>query len=336
MTIVPPSPLALLVIGPSATIGPQSVVVPLAAAGPGGTIGLSILVVLYWWPYRVRSRTLAREHRPVPTWRQACFIAGLLVLAIAFSPPVGRLSDQLLVAHMAEHLLIGDIAALLIVLGLTGPMLAPVLRVRVIGKLRVLSHPVVAIVTWAVNFYVWHLPVLYQAALRHDLIHAFEHATFLVFGIAVWMALLGPLPKPQWFSNGARLVYIIVVRLIGTVLANILIFGGTVFYPYYRLGDAHWHISPIADQVAAGGLMMVEESLLTIGLFCWLFLKVADEGEQRQELLDYASQHGIALDEERAARAVAAGRGEELFERLRQRSPGEAVAGGPRADAGAT
>jgi hypothetical protein len=73
----------------------------------------------------------------------------------------------------------------------------------------------------------------------------------------------------------------------------------------------------MADQVAAGGLMMVEESLLTIGLFCWLFLKVAGENEERQRLLDYAEQHDIALDERRAARAVAAGRGEELWERLR-------------------
>jgi cytochrome c oxidase assembly factor CtaG len=134
------------------------------------------------------------------------------------------------------------------------------------------------------------------------------------------MGLLGPLPKPQWFGNGARLGYIIVVRLFGTVLANALIFG-SVFYPYYRTGDAHWHISAIADQVAAGGLMMVEESLLTIGLFCWLFLKVAREGEERQRLLDYASARGFELDEQRAARAVAAGRGEELWERLRGRAP---------------
>ena len=217
---------------------------------------------------------------------------------------------------MAEHLLIGDIAALLLVLGLTGPMLAPVLRNPVVAKLRVLSHPVVAIVAWSVNFYVWHLPALYQGALRHDALHALEHATFLAFGIAVWMGLLGPLPKPAWFSNGARLVYIVAVRLIGTVLANIMIFAGTAFYPYYRIGDAHWHVSPLADQVAAGGVMMVEESLLTIGLFCWLFLRVAGQNEQRQELLDYALAHGLSLDEDRAQRAVAAGRGDELRERL--------------------
>ena len=62
--------------------------------------------------------------------------------------------------------------------------------------------------------------------------------------------------------------------------------------------------------------MMVEESLLTLGLFCWLFLRVARESEQRQELLDYARAHGLELSEVRAARAVAAGRGAELRRRL--------------------
>lgn len=289
---------------------------PLATVGPAGTIALPIIVLLYWLPYRARARTLAREGRPVPAWRQACFAAGLVVLAVALGPPIDKLADQLLLAHMAEHLLIGDIAALLLVLGITGPLLAPLLRVRAIGALRVLTHPVVAVLAWAVNFYVWHLPVLYQAALRHDLVHALQHISFLTFGIAMWMALLGPLPKPQWFSNGAQLAYILVVRLVGTVLANALIFSSAIWYPYYRSGDAHWHISLSADQITAGGLMMVEESFLTIALFCWLFLKVARENEERQQLLDYAAQSGVPLDERRAARAVAAGRGAELRERI--------------------
>jgi putative membrane protein len=291
--------------------------VPTVAAVVPTTVALPVLVLLYGYPYYARSRTLAHEGRPVPRWRQMCFIGGLAVLALALSPPVDSLSDQLLVAHMSEHLLIGDVAALLIVLGMTGPLLAPLLRVRGLQWLRLLGHPVVAMVVWSVNFYAWHLPAAYQAALRHPLLHAIEHATFLAFGIAVWMALLGPLPKPHWFSNSARLVYIIAVRLIGTVLANAMIFGGSAWYPFYRASEARWHISPIADQVAAGGVMMVEESLLTIGLFCWLFLKVAREHEERQRLLDYADQHDIALDEQRAARAVAAGRGEDLWKRLR-------------------
>ncbi len=280
-------------------------------------VALPLLVLLFWLPYRARVKTLELVRRPVPSWRQGCFAAGLVVLAGALSPPVDTISDQLLVAHMVEHLLIGDIAALLLVLGCTGPLLAPLLRNRYLGRLRALTHPVVAVVLWGVNFYFWHLPALYQAALRHNALHALEHATFLGFGIAMWMALLGPLPKPSWFGNGAQLLYIVAVRLVGTVLANVMIFSGTVLYPYYRLGDAHWHISPMGDQVAAAGVMMVEESLLTIGLFCWLFLKVAQEGEERQDLLDYAAAQGLELDERRAARAVAAGRGDELRERLR-------------------
>ena len=92
-----------------------------------------------------------------------------------------------------------------------------------------------------------------------------------------------------------------------------------MLYPIYRAGDAHWHISATGDQIAAAGLMMVEESLLTIGLFCWLFLKVAREADERQALLDAAAASGLELDEERAARAVAAGRGDELLERIRAR-----------------
>jgi putative membrane protein len=291
--------------------------VPLAATGPTGTIFLPVLALLYWIPYGARARTLRDQGRPVPKWRQWCYASGLVVLAIALSPPIDTLADQLLVAHMVEHLLIGDIAALLIVLGLTGPVLAPLLRIRWINRLRVLAHPVVAVVVWGVNFYVWHLPVLYQSALRHDPVHALQHAMFLAFGIAMWMGLLGPLPKPRWFGNGARLIYIVAVRLIGTVLANVMIFAGTVFYPFYRGGDAHWHISQIADQISAGGVMMVEESLLTIGLFCWLFLKVAGENEERQRLMDFAASQGVELEESRAARAVAAGRSQELWERLR-------------------
>jgi cytochrome c oxidase assembly factor CtaG len=302
----------------------------MATVGPVGGIALPVVVLLFWLPYRNRARTLAAERRPVPSWRQACYAAGLVVVAIALSPPMDKLSDQLLVVHMIEHLLIGDIASLLIVLGVTGQLLAPLLRNKVIGRLRILTHPVVAIVVWAVNFYMWHAPALYQGALHHDALHALEHATFLAFGIAMWMALLGPLPRPAWFTNAWRLVYIIAVRLIGTVLANVMIFIGTVLYPYYAAGDAHWHISQLADQTAAGGVMMVEESILTICLFGWLFMKVAAEAEERQKLLDYASAHGLELDESRAARAVAAGRSADLWARLHTR------AGEPHTRAGAT
>jgi putative membrane protein len=265
--------------------------------------------------YTQRVRTLARGGHPVPGWRQACFYSGFVVIGVALTS-LGGASQELLLAHMIEHLLLGDIAALLIVLGLTGPLLAPVLRIKFFDRLRVLAHPAIAFPLWAIDLYVWHLPVFYQEALRDSWVHAFEHAMFLGFGVNMWMCLLGPLPMPRWFGNLGKLVYIIVVRLTGTVLGNIFLWSGTVFYPFYLHGDSVHHISPLADQNIAGAIMMVEESILTLGLFCWLFLRTAKQGEERQELLDFARANGLELTEQRAARAVSAGRAAELRRRL--------------------
>src|SRR3954462_13810414 len=132
----------------------------------------------------------------------------------------------------------------------------------------------------------------------------------------MWMALLGPLPAPSWFGNGARLVYVVAVRLSGALLGNVFIWSGSVFYPDYRKGQAYWDISPLQDQGLAGTIMMVEGSVVTIVLLGWLFLKTAREAEERQELVEYADRHGIELNDRRAARAVAAGRGAELRRRL--------------------
>jgi putative membrane protein len=275
---------------------------------------LAPLALVALW-YARRARTLSRAGHPVPGWRRGCFYAGCGVIAAALSS-LGGASEELLYAHMIEHLLLSDIAALLIVLGLTGPLLAPILRIRLFDRLRVLTHPAIALPLWIIDLYVWHLPVLYQAALRHSGVHALEHAMFLAAGINMWMCLFGPLPTPSWFGNLGKLVYIVAVRLAGTILGNVFLWSGTVFYPFYLHGEAAFHISPIADQNLAGAIMMIEESILTLGLFCWLFLRTAREGEERQDLLDFARARGLELTEARAARAVSAGRGGELRRRL--------------------
>ena len=183
-----------------------------------------------------------------------------------------------------------------------------------------LSQPAVALPLWLANLYLWHVPGLYQAAISSEAVHALEHACFVGFGIAMWMALLGPLPKPDWFGNGARLVYVVVVRFGGAVLANVLLWAGSPLYPDYAAGEAAHGISPLADQGAAGVVMMVEQGLVTMGLFAWLFFRAAQQSDERQALLDLAAERGVPLDEARAARAVAAGQGE----RLRERIAGEA------------
>ena len=270
--------------------------------------------------YARRVRTLAGTARAVPGWRQACFMGGLATIVITLTSPVGHVADELFWVHMAEHLPIADLAALLLVLGMTGPLLAPALRVPWLGWLRVFTHPLVALPLWALDLYVWHTRVLYEAAIEHAWVHALEHAMFVGFGVAMWMALLGPLPRPAWFGNLAKLLYILGVRLLGAVLANVLVWSGEPIYPHYAAGERIWHLKPITDQITGGAIMMIEGSIVTVCLFGWLFVRAAREGEERQELLDLADRRGVALDERRAARAVAAGRGAELRERIERQA----------------
>ena len=266
--------------------------------------------------YALRARTLARERRPVPAARQISFHAGVALIVAVLVSPLGHLAGELESVHMAEHLVMADLASLLIVLGLTGPVLAPVLRVGAVDRLRVLAHPAVALPLWAVDLYAWHLPALYQGALHHPVVHALQHTCFIAFGVNMWMALLGPLPQPEWFRNLGRLGYIIAVRLLGAVLGNVFVWSGSAFYSSYARGERYWAVSPLADQNTAGAIMMVEGSILTVCLFAWLFLRAAREGQERQELLDLAARSGFPLTEARAARAVAAGRGGELRRRV--------------------
>jgi cytochrome c oxidase assembly factor CtaG len=266
--------------------------------------------------YARRAATLRGTPRAVPRARQVSFYAGVALIVGVLVSPLATLAEQLFWAHMVEHLVIADFGALLLVLGLTGPLLAPVLRIGLFDRLRVLAHPLVALPLWAIDLYAWHVPALHEAALRHEGVHALQHLCFIFFGANVWMCLVGPLPMPAWFGTGWKAGYILAVRLAGAVLANALLFGGGAFFDAYAHGEAAHGLAPDSDQVAAGSVMMVEESLLTIGLFCWLFLRAAREGDERQELLDLAAARGVALTPERAARAVAAGRGGELRERI--------------------
>ena len=276
-----------------------------------------VAAVAYLALYGRRVRTLSKEGRPVARWRVWSFVVGVVLMLIVQVGPLDTLADEVLYAHMIQHLVIGDFASLLIVLGLTGPVLAPLLRIRVTRPLRVLAHPLVALTLWSVDLYAWHLPLLYQLAVRHDLVHALEHACFLWAGILLWLGLIGPLPKPAWFGGWGRLGYVIGVRFIGGVLGNVLLWTQQVAYPVYNATDAARGLNPLSDQNIAGAVMMIEEIILTILLLGWLFYRLAVQDDERQGLVDLAAARGFELSDGRAARAAAAGAG--AAEHLRER-----------------
>lgn len=265
---------------------------PVTVVAAGGSLHLvealpPILGILGWGLlFARRCRTLAAHGRPVPRARKLAWVAGSLLVVVAVVSPIDRLGDELLSVHMAQHLLLADVAALLIALSLSPPLLGPLWRPGALRMLRVIGHPLVALPLWIADLYLWHLPGLYQLALRNDLVHALEHLLFFACGLNMWLSVTGAVPVPRWFRQGPQLAYVAAVRFAGMLLANFLIFAGSVVYPDYRVGAARHGVSALTDQRIAGAIMMIEGMVLAIGVFAWLFVRSTSDAERRQVLLD--------------------------------------------------
>jgi putative membrane protein len=222
-------------------------------------VGIAVVAALYAW----------RAAR-IPWRRRLAFATGLALLAGA-----QFLDDARLQWHMAQHLAIGDLSPLLLLAGLTGPALAPLLALRWVRALRVLALPAVALPLWAVDLAVWHVPRLYDAAEANPALHGLEHLCFLVCGLAMWAPVVETLPAPAWFGSGLRLGYVLVVRAAMMALGNVFLFSGAALY-----------YGSLADQRAAGGVMMLEGTTVTLGTFAWFFLRMLREGELRERLIE--------------------------------------------------
>lgn len=259
--------------------------------------------------YLRRTRTLARRGRPVAPARQWLFWSGVALVVVALDSPIDAIGERdFFFVHMIQHVLLGDLAPLCMVAGLTGSVLRPVLSLPGIDGLRRLTHPCIALPIWAVDLCAWHVPLLYEAALHHSAIHALEHLLFFCCGALMWSPVLETLPAPAWFGTGWKLGYIGAVRLVETVLGNVFIWSGSVFYPWYEHAQPIWGIDALDDQRLAGVVMMVEGGLVTLGALTWLLLRLARESELEERLL----VQGVGSA--RAARAVRYGRGRALAE----------------------
>jgi putative membrane protein len=263
---------------------------------PAAIAATAVVAAAYW----VRTRTLRRAGRPVPGWRRGCFYAGLAIVLAALITPIDEIGERrVFYVHMVQHLMLGDLGPLAIVLGLTGPVLRPVLALPLVSRLRVLAHPLVALPVWVAAFYLWHLPGAYEAALAHPAVHALEHLSFFCAGLMVWAAVIEPLPGPAWFATGAKAAYVLAIRALAGVLATIFIWAGQPLYPDYATGERAWGISALTDQTIGGAIMFVEGATVTLFVFAWLFLRWTGEAELRQSLLD---QGGDPVRASRAAR----------------------------------
>jgi putative membrane protein len=187
--------------------------------------------------------------------RASLVLGTVLVLGADVAPLTGRFST-----HMVQHLLLGDLGPLLLVLGLA-------------GSIR-LAHPVVALPVWSAVVVGWHVVPLYDAALDRVWLHQFEHLCFFFAGFLLWASIL--LEGPAWFTAARKLPYVLLMWLVSLSLSQVFIWSSHSYYSGYS----------VSDQRTGGGVMLIEGSFVMLGVVVWLLLRVLAESEARQRVLE--------------------------------------------------
>ncbi|HET7449117.1 MAG TPA: cytochrome c oxidase assembly protein [Gaiellaceae bacterium] len=212
-----------------------------------------------------------------PRRRIACYAGSMALLAVAFWTPLHHLGlHYLLTAHLLQNVILAEWAPLLAVLGVSHAM-AEALSRR--GAWRLLVHPAVALPLWVIDYFVWHAPPVYQAALDHQawLIHV-EHACYFATGILVWWPLVHDVPRR--LASGARAAYAFAAFVFAAPLGLLLALLPSPVYDYYV--DARprvWGLGPLVDQEIAGVTMAVEQALVLFVVFLYWFRRfLAEEG----------------------------------------------------------
>ncbi len=197
------------------------------------------------------------------------FLAGVGVGVLAVVSPLDALAeDALLSAHMAQHLALGDLAPLLVVLGLRGavslfllpaPLLVAVARAAAVRRvLSFLLQPLVSLGVWAASLAVWHVPQLYDAALAHPALHVLEHASLFLGGLLLWTQIVDPARRRR-LSVGRRAALAATALLAGMVLSEVLLASGPLYTHYAHVADRPFGLTWATDQGRAGLLMMAEQ-----------------------------------------------------------------------------
>jgi putative membrane protein len=262
---------------------PSAVDLPLAV--------LSLVACLHVLGEHRAVALLGRPRSRRERWRAASFYTGLLVILAALASPIDTLAEKLFWVHMTQHVMLLTIAAPLIVLGspwssIWRPLplgfrrtLAKTISrsgwcapLRALGRL--LSRPLPVWIVFNVNLVAWHVPVLYDLAVRDRAVHDLEHVTFIVFAVLLWAQVLDSPPLRARLAAIHRVYYIVASAIVSWVISLVLIFASSPLYPAYaHLAHRPGGISALTDQQLAGGVMLVPGSLsMTLFVFVQLYL----------------------------------------------------------------
>jgi cytochrome c oxidase assembly factor CtaG len=242
-----------------------------------------VSIVVYAGVYGIRWRNVRRTHgaRAAGYGRLTLWVTGLSLVVVALVSPVDRIAEQLASAHMVQHLLLADLVPIALILALTKVLLRPVTReVQALEKRAGWrAHPVFGVVAYVGVMWFWHVPVFYDAALNHALVHVVEHLTFAASGSLYWWHLISPIRSRLRLGGMAPVAYMVSTKLLVGALGVFLAFYPKLLYTPYDVAGERWGMTPLDDQHVAGLIMGLEQSLVMgIGL-AFLFTRMLTESE---------------------------------------------------------
>jgi putative membrane protein len=242
---------------------------------------------LYLRALRVlRGRGVAVPRLQIWLWH-----LGIALWAIGFFSPLHGLSDDLLSAHMAQHLLIADLAAPLLLAGARNPVLAFLLPREVLVPLArsplrrwfdVLKRPLVAVPVYVIVLYGWHFGVFFEAAVRYPFVHALQHMSFVAIGVLVWWSALEP-KRRRLRGELWKVPYIIGARMAGMLLGmSFVLIRVPIYTGVYGEGDRGHGFSALADQQTAGAMMVALDIMIMVFALCFFFYRAAEDADREE------------------------------------------------------
>ena len=248
--------------------------------------GVLIALAGYAVVYGLRWRTSRAEGgaRAAGGWRAAAWGGGLACIFVALISPLDRLGEQMASFHMVQHLLLADIAPILLTLALTKHILRPLTR-RIQWlerKAGPFGHPAFGVVAYVGAMYFWHVPYFYDAALEHAGIHILEHICFTAAGLVYWWHLLSPIRSRLRLGGMGPVLYMASTKILVGLLGILLAFSPTLIYTAYP-NETFLGLSPLDDLHVAGLIMALEQSLVMGVALVYLFVRMLSEADREDE-----------------------------------------------------
>jgi len=214
--------------------------------------------------------------------RIASFLAGCALLVAALVTPLDTLAREYLVwGHLLQNVVLAEWAPLLLVLGIPPALALRLTRPRVV---RFLTRPYVALPLWVGTYALWHVPALYDAALRHpSSLLALEHATYVVTGALFWWCVWQD--APHRLSSMARAGYVVAAFVLSAPLGLVLALVPRPLYDFYAAAPERvWGLSRLEDQQLGGMTMAGEQSIVFFAVFAYWFACFLAEQERLEEV----------------------------------------------------